>query len=535
MIVQCEKCKTKFRIADEKLTDTGVKVRCSRCAHVFVVTTAGQVSAPPRGPDTARVDASALASLAASTQRSDPDLPSWNGFPPAATEQAAIPGLSSARANVPNPIPPPSATSSQQLAAALGFAGAPPPAPPPLPPTPGIPDFSEARTVQTKLQGLPKVPTDASLPSFPGPAAAPKTPSNPKPAPLAIPKAHTDPDPSVRFPPPPDLLASLAKEDGPELGGAATEMNLHGLGDDFGAGFPPPPPSSDLGAPPLDGPRPDLADDPFAGIDLDGPRSSPFHAAEGYDPNAGKSNAANEILARIDLGKAAVATDGSDPFGQLEATAHAVDAKPRVSARPRAATVPSLPQLEHRVRQWPTLAGVAFGVLFALFVYPGLAPDLARALELRSVDPVLSGPAATNLLPEGIGAVRAVEPIVTRYPADSTAGALVITGTAENTSTQAYTNLDVVVLVLDGEAIKERARAPLGVLLNPGVLSKINSQEELSNAWAAANAQAGQADRALAPGQERPFMVVFPRAVAGMEHQIFRVEFTPSVMTSDGR
>ncbi len=37
MIVQCDKCRTKFRIADAKVTEAGVKVRCSRCAHVFMV------------------------------------------------------------------------------------------------------------------------------------------------------------------------------------------------------------------------------------------------------------------------------------------------------------------------------------------------------------------------------------------------------------------------------------------------------------------------------------------------------------------
>jgi predicted Zn finger-like uncharacterized protein len=538
MIVQCEKCKTKFRIADEKLTDTGVKVRCSRCAHVFVVRTGGQVASPPsRGPDTARVDTAALASLAASTQGSDPDLPSWTGFPSRSTEQSAIPGLLGPR---PSALPsiPPAATSSQQLAAALGFGGAPPPPPPPLPPTPAIPDFSEARTIQTKLSNLPKpAASDANLPSFPGPNASPKTPSGARPVPMAIPKAVTDPDPSVRFPPPPDLLASLARdEDAPEVGGAATEMNLHGLGDDFGAGFPPPPPTSDLGAPVLDGPSPALADDPFAGIDLDGPRSSPFHAAEGFDPNANKSTAANEILARIDLGKAAVAPEGADPFGQLEATAHAVDALPqRVTARPRAATVPSLPQLEHRVRRWPTLLGIAIGLGIALFVYPGLAPDLVRAFELRSLEPILSGAGATTLLPEGIAAVRAVDPIVTRYPADGSAGVLVVTGHAENASAQAYQGLDVVVLVLEGDTIKERQRAPLGLELSPGDLAKITSADDLQNAWAAALSKEPEGWKALAPGQERPFMVVFPRAAAGLESEAFRVEFTPPVVTSDGR
>lgn len=37
MIIQCEKCQTKFRLDDSKVTDKGVKVRCAKCKHVFTV------------------------------------------------------------------------------------------------------------------------------------------------------------------------------------------------------------------------------------------------------------------------------------------------------------------------------------------------------------------------------------------------------------------------------------------------------------------------------------------------------------------
>ncbi|SNB46018.1 DUF3426 domain-containing protein [Geobacter sp. DSM 9736] len=37
MIVQCGQCSTKFRLDDAKVKDSGVKVRCSRCRHVFIV------------------------------------------------------------------------------------------------------------------------------------------------------------------------------------------------------------------------------------------------------------------------------------------------------------------------------------------------------------------------------------------------------------------------------------------------------------------------------------------------------------------
>lgn len=38
MIIQCEQCNTKFRLDDSKVKDTGVKVRCAKCKHVFTVT-----------------------------------------------------------------------------------------------------------------------------------------------------------------------------------------------------------------------------------------------------------------------------------------------------------------------------------------------------------------------------------------------------------------------------------------------------------------------------------------------------------------
>jgi predicted Zn finger-like uncharacterized protein len=37
MIIQCEKCKTRFRLDDSKVTEAGVRVRCSKCSHTFVV------------------------------------------------------------------------------------------------------------------------------------------------------------------------------------------------------------------------------------------------------------------------------------------------------------------------------------------------------------------------------------------------------------------------------------------------------------------------------------------------------------------
>ena len=37
MIIQCDQCKAKFKLDPAKVTEAGVKVRCSKCKHVFVV------------------------------------------------------------------------------------------------------------------------------------------------------------------------------------------------------------------------------------------------------------------------------------------------------------------------------------------------------------------------------------------------------------------------------------------------------------------------------------------------------------------
>ena len=47
MIVQCAQCSSKFRLDDAKVTEAGIKVRCSKCKKVFVV----RKEAPAEEPD----------------------------------------------------------------------------------------------------------------------------------------------------------------------------------------------------------------------------------------------------------------------------------------------------------------------------------------------------------------------------------------------------------------------------------------------------------------------------------------------------
>ena len=38
MIIECDQCNTTFRLDDSRISPNGVKVRCTKCQNVFVVT-----------------------------------------------------------------------------------------------------------------------------------------------------------------------------------------------------------------------------------------------------------------------------------------------------------------------------------------------------------------------------------------------------------------------------------------------------------------------------------------------------------------
>lgn len=47
MIVQCSECSTRFKLDDSKVTESGIRVRCSKCKHVFTV----RKESPPEEAD----------------------------------------------------------------------------------------------------------------------------------------------------------------------------------------------------------------------------------------------------------------------------------------------------------------------------------------------------------------------------------------------------------------------------------------------------------------------------------------------------
>ena len=63
VVVQCPTCQSKFRIADEKVTDRGVRVRCTSCKNVFQVRKPGAAASEPSAPGTT-IDLSSLGAAA---------------------------------------------------------------------------------------------------------------------------------------------------------------------------------------------------------------------------------------------------------------------------------------------------------------------------------------------------------------------------------------------------------------------------------------------------------------------------------------
>ena len=72
MVVQCPNCQSKFRIADEKVTDRGVRVRCTSCKNVFQVKKPGSAGSDPGPGPGDTMEISALDAAAAQKPRTGP-------------------------------------------------------------------------------------------------------------------------------------------------------------------------------------------------------------------------------------------------------------------------------------------------------------------------------------------------------------------------------------------------------------------------------------------------------------------------------
>ncbi|ATB42591.1 hypothetical protein CYFUS_008070 [Cystobacter fuscus] len=140
MIVKCEQCETRFKIPDEKVTEKGVKVRCTKCQHTFRVV---REEASPAVPAPAVVAPAPVAKPAMAARVGTPlevpraATPATRPVPPGVKPAqaaappglaAAPPGLAAARGGAPalprvTSMDPPRTPATLDLDPLMEFAG----------------------------------------------------------------------------------------------------------------------------------------------------------------------------------------------------------------------------------------------------------------------------------------------------------------------------------------------------------------------------------------------------------------------------
>ncbi|MGQ0505378.1 MAG: zinc-ribbon domain-containing protein [Myxococcaceae bacterium] len=192
MIVKCDQCQTRFKIPDEKVTEKGVKVRCTKCQHTFRVKKTAEAATVPAIPVTSAPEVddpfSQFAApfdgetrkMTSPTFAAQKDLPSELFEQPTRVAPApALPPVPEAKRRTRSGAPAVAAPVIDASSPAFDFVRSPPPPPPPVPT--GKPSARSPAPLQSKPSG-PSIIFDASLTNEPGlldipPLDAPAQPS----------------------------------------------------------------------------------------------------------------------------------------------------------------------------------------------------------------------------------------------------------------------------------------------------------------------------------------------------------------------
>jgi len=175
MIIQCEQCRTKFKLDDERVSDRGVKVRCAKCRHIFTVRKEmEQASTPPveTMPDLAAITTAPPVAAADETVRMsfapapEPEVPAFAPEPEVAFDFGAP------------PVEAPSATDTTfsfgqaETSAASGFDFGDVSFTTEAPATPAPLDFSEEKTMIMPPKQATEQPVEFGFDFGAAPAAA---------------------------------------------------------------------------------------------------------------------------------------------------------------------------------------------------------------------------------------------------------------------------------------------------------------------------------------------------------------------------
>lgn len=454
MIVECDKCSTRFRIADERVTERGVKVRCGRCGHVFVVRRE-QLEAAGQAPPKSREAAAASLGFTTPTPAPEAPAPPPADVPPTpaprSLSEAAPDPFSTAIdpqpsddvdpfADIDLDAPSGAVSPPPSLSVASASTGTEPPPPP-------------AASSERFPATLPSIPAD-ELPAAPPPGP-------PKGMSADIPGLLDSSDPFSELELSGNIPSVAAYADTQASGGPALSItdsgSLTGLGAFDSSDVLPAPGVDSAGlSGPLEVDPPPDASVPYSmqgGLELAGPKQE---APRG------------EALGRIAL-KPRTTTTGGTRSDTLE--------------RQRLALL-----VTRGGEAWPTRAGALLGLLLALLL---LTPWVPGTLGLRQ---------ALGLAPSAALPIRASEVEVVVYPRGTADPVPVVVGTLENLGAQPLTDLELVVQSEAGDAL----HFPLGRSLKLSALYRGESAKEL-------RAQALEAPLKLAPGVRQDFSIAIPQ------------------------
>ncbi len=502
MIVKCDKCQTRFKIPDEKVTEKGVKVRCTRCQHTFRVArarTAGEASgapsaygagpggglAPPVGgmpPPAVDTDPFASFGIAAQSNEGESTRPGYWAAGVAATlptsPGTAVPkgAVLGAHAGLPREV--------FDSPTAVGIA------------TKHLLDGILPATASGAVSGsVPWGQPPASLP----PAAPAFDPSDP----FAGIEVDSAPRPLSDFEPTSPVVPTFRPP--PEAFTSAPEADPFSLLDDSPAPVPPrrAPPPADAPAPPASDllgalPPPD-EDDPFGSLAFGEEKSGDPDRGLFDMSHAGLANGA--AAAAQGLSEAAGPPRSFTPVGQLSAPKPAVAHPERPEGRPEEVGIRETAPPPGPVRRVAGLVvnlAVASVLLVAILwvgsIYVNEGRVDSAGLSLAPLQALFSAPAE----------LRAVDVSNGLYDTRSGRPLFYVRGEVENRGREAAT-VKVRVDIVDGALRVGSAEALAGHDITPEELWAVSSPAQLAELKAKARPEAA----VLAPGARAPFLLAF--------------------------
>jgi predicted Zn finger-like uncharacterized protein len=492
MIVKCEQCDTKFKIPDDKVSEKGVKVRCTKCGHTFRV---AKPAAPSAAPSVGTPQKVPPLSQTVALDSADPFSKFGDSRLPPADEQTR-PGVfalgveASRIGDLGRPSRP-----TAGAAAPFDFASL-APAPETRPATQASTAPFDFATLMGPPAAAPARPAAGPAPfdfsALTAPAAAPTSPA-PQPPPRTSPPARPVDAPSMSFD-----FSSLGSPPAPAVHGSPPPppAMLPDVPDEF------PPPSSAPVAPPP------LGDDLFASASMQNPTLPSVSA------HASKEEARNALF---DM-SAAVPPEVLEPFAPPPPLDDVPVGASISSPSSFAAPVPKPPDpaLERGRRALGIVVNVVIAVVLVVgLVVVGTATATEGKLDVPSVVATLKSlvaPAST-FTPEDISNGL--------YETKMGRPVFFVRGLVTNRSGTA-TRVKVKAELLDGSTLVRAAEVMAGMPPTPEELYRIDQVAQLKTLMERTSTKAPVVEA----GSAVPFVVAFAEYPPDLK--AFRVRVTAS-------